>query len=66
VMNWKGFGRKRSWPIEVISGHMAAGTREKTYNKKVRLGEPVSRNREPPEYKSKVSLRDQPALCQNA
>jgi hypothetical protein len=28
MMNWKGFGRKRSWPVDVLTGHLPGGAEE--------------------------------------
>jgi hypothetical protein len=41
MINWKGFGRKQSWPnFKVLSRHLPGGTEED--HKKLQLGWPVT------------------------
>jgi hypothetical protein len=43
IMNWKGFGRKRSWPyFKVLSRHSPGGTKEN--HKKSQSGYLVSKH----------------------
>jgi hypothetical protein len=54
MMNWKGFGRKRSWPnTNVLSLNLPGGTEEKHENPRQDSRTPnLDLNLGPPEYKT--------------
>jgi hypothetical protein len=53
MINWKGFGRKRTWPnFKVLSQHSPGGTKEN--HKKPQSGYPVTG--------AKIRMKDQPNM----
>jgi hypothetical protein len=51
IMNWEGFGRKRSWRNQDISWHLPGRTEENHENPQVNRGADPDSNGGPSEYK---------------
>jgi hypothetical protein len=55
MMNWKGFGKKKSWPnFKVMSQHSLGGTVENHIETQVSQSPGQDLNPGPPEYKAGV------------
>jgi hypothetical protein len=64
IMNWKGLGRKRPWPIEILFRNVPGRTEEDHENlSQESWCSGRDSNRAFPKFKSKASPLDQPVRC---